>query len=95
MEHTDDNADSFPAESEEDIEAVKSLRGDMEEDVDFRELLNEQLLEAKEWENRDTKYRKRLYAKLQKIYKLYILALGGDPKREQLIRRTCDETKNS
>jgi hypothetical protein len=94
MEHTDDNADSFPAESEEDIEAVKSLREDMEKDVDFRELFKEQLSEAEEWKNRDTKYRKRLYAKLQKIYKLYILALG-DPKREQLIRRTCDETKNS
>lgn len=94
MEHTDDNTDSFPAESEEDIEAVKSLREDMDEDVDFRELFNEQLVEAEEWQNRDTKYRKRLYAKLQKVYKVYILALG-DLKREQLIKRTCDETKNS
>ena len=89
MEHTDDNADSFPAESQEDVEAVTSLREDMDEDIDFQELFNEQLAEAEEWQNRDTKYRKRLYAKLQKVYKLYILALG-DPKREQLIKRACE-----
>jgi hypothetical protein len=94
MEHTDDNADSFPAQSQEDIEAVKSLREEIDEDDDFGELFKEQLAEADEWQNKDERYRKRLYAKLQKIYKLYILALG-DRKREQIIKRKCDETKNS
>lgn len=94
MEHTDDNADSFPAKSQEDIEAVKSLREEIDEDDDFGELFKEQLAEAEEWQNKDARYRKRLYTKLQKIYKLYILALG-DQKREQIIKRKCDETKNS
>lgn len=92
MEYTDD-VDAFPEESQAEIEAVDSLRDDIDEDeINFRKLFNRQLEEAEAWQNTDQKYRKRLHAKLRDVYTLYILA-HRNPKRERLVERKCDELK--
>jgi hypothetical protein len=67
MEYTND-ADTFPQDLQEEIEAVDALRENIDEDeINFRQLFNEQLGEAEAWQNTDNKYCKRLYAKLGKI----------------------------
>jgi hypothetical protein len=92
MQHTDD-ANAFFNVSQEEIEAVDSLRHDIdEEEINFRKLFNEQLKEAEAWQHKDNKYCTLLYEKLEKTYTLYIMCLG-DPKREQLVDRKCDEYK--
>jgi len=89
MEYTDD-ANTFPDDSQEEIEAVDSLRGDLHSELNFRELFDEQLRQAADWQNTDKKYRRRLYVKLQDIYTLYVTA-HSNPKRERLVEKKCDE----
>jgi hypothetical protein len=93
MEYTN-NADIFLQESHEEVQAIDSLREDLDSDLDFRALFDEQLSQAEEWKNTDRKYRRRLYAKLQDVYTLYVMA-HRNPKRERLIERKCDELKIS
>src|ERR1700730_18335718 len=89
-----DHVDAFPDKLQEEIEAVDSLRADLDSDLDFREMFDEQFGQAEDWQDTDKKYRKRLYVKLQNLYTLYVLA-HGNPKRERLVKKKCDELKIS
>jgi hypothetical protein len=67
MEHTDD-ANAFSKVLQEEIEAIDSLRDDIdEEEINFRKLFNEQLEEAEAWQHKDNKYCTILYKKLEKL----------------------------
>jgi hypothetical protein len=93
MEHSD-SLEYFPLKSQHEIDAISSLREHFDEDPNFRELFDEELQKAEEWQKKDSRYRKKLYAKLQNVYYLYLLA-HADARREQLVERKCDELKIS
>lgn len=78
----------FPDELPTEAKAVEAVRSEIDEDVDFRELLEAQLADAEEWARSEQKYRTRLHAKLQHAYTIYVLA-AGNSKREALIQRRC------
>jgi hypothetical protein len=61
MERTDD-ANAFSKVLQEEIEAIDSLRDDIdEEEINFRKLFNEQLEETEAWQHKYNKYCTILY----------------------------------
>jgi len=81
--------DGFPSELPREAKAIAAVRHELDDDLDFRELLEAQLAEAEEWGRRERGYRKRLHHKLQVLYAIFVLA-DGNAKREALIQRQCD-----
>jgi hypothetical protein len=83
-----DTDPKFPDALPTEAKALAAMRDEVDDDLDFRELLEAQLGELKEWVRGDRKYRRRLYAKLQAVYAIYVLA-SGHLKREALVQRRC------
>jgi len=84
--------DEFPTESRKEAIAVKFIRETLDDDLNFRELINVELKEADEWQKEEKRYRKKLHDKMGRIYVIYCLA-HNDPSKQKLIERKCDELK--